>query len=63
MIAPARGRRRTSRRSAPGIRAGRSDRPSESALRDLQTLGAGDEGAYITPDDLPKFGTHVADVR
>lgn len=32
----------------------------ESALRDLKALGDSAEGAYITPGDLPKFGTHVA---
>jgi uncharacterized membrane protein YgcG len=34
--------------------------PAEAlALRELQALGAGADG-YITPDDLPKFGTQVS---
>ncbi len=35
--------------------------PAEAvALRHLSSLGNG-SGGYITPDDLPKFGTHVAE--
>jgi uncharacterized membrane protein YgcG len=35
--------------------------PAEDvALRRLRTLGS-DEGAYISPDELPKFGEHVSD--
>ena len=33
----------------------------ELALGRLQTLGRGDDGAFITPDDLPKFGSEVPD--
>ena len=36
--------------------------PAESvALERLQALSAGEDGAFISPDDLPKFGTHVAE--
>jgi hypothetical protein len=36
--------------------------PAEKvALRDLRSLGGSGDGAYITPDDLPGFGEHVAD--
>jgi uncharacterized membrane protein YgcG len=45
-------------------RARNSRRPTgpaeDVALQRLRTLGA-DEDAYISPDDLPKFGTHVSD--
>ncbi len=35
--------------------------PAEQlALKRLETLGAGEDGAYITPDDLPKFGSEVS---
>jgi uncharacterized membrane protein YgcG len=35
--------------------------PAEDlALRKLQALGAGEDGSFITPEDLPKFGTEVA---
>jgi uncharacterized membrane protein YgcG len=35
--------------------------PAEAlALRELKALGSGADG-YISPDDLPKFGTHVSD--
>lgn len=35
--------------------------PAEDvALRRLRTLGT-DDGAYISPEDLPKFGTHVSE--
>ena len=33
----------------------------EIALRHLRSLGGGKDGAYITPEDLPEFGQHVAD--
>ena len=33
----------------------------EVALKKLRSLGAGEDEGYITPDDLPKFGTSVAD--
>jgi uncharacterized membrane protein YgcG len=33
----------------------------EVALRELRSLGAGEDEGYIKPDDLPKFGTSVAD--
>ncbi len=33
----------------------------EVALRKLQALGAGEDGGYITPEDLPKFGSSVDD--
>jgi uncharacterized membrane protein YgcG len=36
--------------------------PAESvALRELRQLGAGEDDAIITADDLPKFGPHVAE--
>ena len=36
--------------------------PAETvALRELRQLGAGEEDSVITADDLPKFGTHVAE--
>jgi uncharacterized membrane protein YgcG len=36
--------------------------PAENvALRQLRALGAGKEAAYIPPEDLPEFGTHVSD--
>ena len=35
--------------------------PAEQlALKRLETLGAGEDGAFITPDDLPKFGSEVS---
>ncbi len=35
--------------------------PAEDlALSRLRTLGATEDGSFITPDDLPKFGTEVA---
>ncbi len=35
--------------------------PAEDvALRHLRSLGGSAHGAYITPDELPKFGEHVA---
>ncbi len=33
----------------------------EVALKELRSLGAGEDEGYIKPDDLPKFGTSVAD--
>ena len=33
----------------------------ELALRRLETLGVGEDGAFITPEDLPKFGSEVPD--
>ncbi|MGZ6340151.1 MAG: TPM domain-containing protein [Candidatus Limnocylindrales bacterium] len=33
----------------------------ELALGRLQTLGRGEDGAFITPEDLPKFGSEVPD--
>jgi uncharacterized membrane protein YgcG len=36
--------------------------PAEAvALGELKALGGDKEGAYITPDELPKFGTHVSE--
>ena len=32
----------------------------ELALRKLQTLGAGEDGGFITSEDLPKFGSDVS---
>jgi uncharacterized membrane protein YgcG len=32
----------------------------EQALRDLRQLGLGEDGEFITPEELPKFGTSVA---
>jgi uncharacterized membrane protein YgcG len=35
--------------------------PAEAiALRELKSLGSAQEDAYITPDELPKFGTQVS---
>jgi uncharacterized membrane protein YgcG len=35
--------------------------PAEGiALRHLRSIGGSAEGAYITPDELPKFGEHVS---
>ncbi|MDO8483553.1 MAG: DUF2207 domain-containing protein [Candidatus Limnocylindrales bacterium] len=46
-------------------RARNSRRPTgpaeEVALRHLRSLGGTGEDAYITPDELPKFGEHVSD--
>ncbi len=46
-------------------RARNSRRPTgpaeETALRHLRSLGGSGEGGYITPEELPKFGEHVAD--
>src|SRR5436190_1835472 len=33
----------------------------ELALRRLDTLGTGEDDGFITPEDLPKFGSEVAD--
>ena len=33
----------------------------EVALKKLQTLGVGGESGYITPEELPKFGSSVDD--
>lgn len=36
--------------------------PAEAvALRELKSLGGDTDDAYITPDELPKFGTHVSE--
>ncbi len=36
--------------------------PAEQlALRRLETLGAGEDAGFITPEDLPKFGSEVPD--
>ncbi len=57
-VAPARGDAELEAQRARNSR--RPTGPAEEmALRRLQTLGA-DEGAYISPDELPKFGTHVS---
>ena len=46
-------------------RARNSRRPTgpaeEKALHYLQALGGTGEGAYITPEELPRFGEHVSD--
>ena len=47
-----------SRPSAGSTSDARPVRPRRSRSRELQALGAGEDG-FISPEDLPKFGSHV----
>ena len=58
-VAPARGDAEVEAQRALNTR--RPIGPAEElALRDLRSIGGTSEGAYIDPDDVPKFGEHVA---
>ena len=52
----------TSWRRSGGSTQRRPTGPAEDvAYRKLRSLASGEPDGYITPDDLPKFGTDVAD--
>ena len=51
---------RSSRRSAPGTRAARSARPRKRRCWPFAVWLVGEDGDFITPEELPKFGSEVA---